>query len=102
VLAGDVHLLIGHRQDPMRIWNGGMMNALYLASGDGARGVVHLVNYSLRSTLEAVTLGFPKPYQSATVFTAGAVTPVQPKKRRFGVEFPLPPFSTYAAIELRG
>lgn len=102
VLAGDVHLLIGHRQDPMRIWNGGMMNALYLASGDGARGVVHLVNYSLRSTLEAVTLGFPKPYQSATVFTAGAETPVQPKKRRFGVEFPLPPFSTYAAIELRG
>lgn len=102
VLAGDVHLLIGHRHDPMRIWNGGMMNALYLASSDGSRGVVHLVNYSLRSTLDAVTLGFPKPYQSATVFTAEAATPVQPHKRRLGFEFPLPSFSTYAAIELRG
>lgn len=102
VLAGDVHLLIGHRQDPMRIWNAGMMNALYLASSDGSRGVVHLVNYSLRSTLDAVTLGFPKAYQSATVFTAEGATPVQPHKRRLGVEFPLPPFSTYAAIELRG
>lgn len=102
VLAGNVHLLLGHRQDPMRIWNAGMMNALYLASSDGSRGVVHLVNYSLRSTLDAVTLGFPKPYQSATVYTAEAATPVQPHKRRLGVEFPLPPFSTYAAIELRG
>jgi hypothetical protein len=102
LMVGDVHLLIGHREDPMRIWNGGMMNALYLASSDGKRGVVHLVNYNLRSTLDSVTLGFPKPYQAATVFTAEAATPVQPQKRRLGVEFPLPPFSTYAAIELRG
>ena len=78
------------------------MNALYLASSDGKRGVVHLVNYNLRSTLDSVTLGFRKPYQAATVFTAEAATPVQPQKRRLGVEFPLPPFSTYAAIELRG
>ncbi len=102
VLAGDVHLLIGHRRDPLRIWNGGMMNALYLASSDGQRGVVHLVNYSFRSTLDSVTLGFPRPYQAATVYTAEAAMPVEPHKRRLGVEFPLPPFSTYAAVELRG
>lgn len=102
LLAGEVHLLVGHREDPMRIWNGGMMNSLYLTSSDGARSVVHLVNYSLRSTLDAVTLGFPRPYQSATVLTAESATPVKPLKRRQGTEFPLPPFSTYAAIELKG
>lgn len=102
LMAGDVHLLIGHRHDPMRVWNGGMMNTLYLASPDGSRGVVHIVNYSLRSTLDAVTLGFPRPYQAATVLTAESSTPVQPVKRRLGIEFPLPAFSTYARIELRG
>jgi len=102
LLAGDVHLLIGHRHDPMRVWNGGMMNTLYLASPDGSQGVVHIVNYSLRSTLEAVTLGFPRPYQSATVLTAEGSASVQPVKRRLVVEFPLPAFATYARIELRG
>jgi len=102
LLAGDVHLLIGHRHDPMRVWNGGMMNTLYLASPDGSQGVVHIVNYSLRSTLDAVTLGFPRPYRSATVRTAESSASVEPVKRRLGVEFALPAFATYARIELRG
>ncbi len=110
ILAGEVHLLLSHRQDVVRIWNGGLMNSHYVASPDRKRGVVHLVNYGGRRygrrrqpmRLDDVTVGFAESYQSATVYTPEGEHTVQALKRRLGTEIPLPPFSIYAAIELRG
>lgn len=102
LLAGDVHLLMSRRYDVVRIWNGGTMNAHYAATPGSNHGVVHLVSYSHRRGLNAVTLGFAEPYTEAEVFTLDGTTKVEAVKRRLGVEVPLPPFSTYAAIELRG
>ncbi len=102
LLAGEVHLLLSRREDVLRIWNGGSMNSYYLASPDGKRGVVHLVNYSDRQRLEAVTLGFPKEYRSARVYSIKATEAVEAVKRRLGTEVPLPPFSLYAAVEVEG
>ncbi|MCP5117027.1 MAG: hypothetical protein GY953_39895, partial [bacterium] len=102
LLAGDVHLLMSRRHDVVRIWNGGTMNAHYAAAPDGGRGVVHLVNYSYRGGVNEVTLGFSEPYSEAEVYTLTGSKRVEAVKRRLGVEVPLPAFSTYAAIELRG
>jgi hypothetical protein len=102
LLAADVHLLLSHREDVLRIWNGGTMDCHYVASEDGKRAVVHLVSYSQRSTLESVTLGVDKPFGSAEFMTLQDSSSVKPVKRRLGTEVPLPPFQTYAAIELRG
>ena len=101
VLAGEVHLLLSHREDVVRIWNGGAINLHYTASRDGNKAVVHLVDYSRRRRLDAVTLGFARPFSSARVFTLESSKNVEPIKRRLGTEIPLPPFSTYAAVELR-
>ncbi len=102
LLVGEVHLLLSHRQDVVRIWNGGTMNSHYVASHDGKRGVVHLVNYSDRQRLETVTLGFADDYRSARVFSADGTTTVGTVRRRLGTEVPVPPFSLYTAVELEG
>ena len=102
LLAADVHLLLSHREDVVRIWNGGTMDCYYVSSDDGKRAVVHLVSYSQQGNLEAVTLGVDKPFASGEFLTFQESSIVKPVKRKLGSEVPLPPFQTYAAIELRG
>jgi len=103
VLAEEVQLLLSHREDVVRIWNGGSMNSHYVASPDKSKGVVHLVNYGGGANpLEAVTLGFAEEYQSARVFTIDSVKTVKPVQARLGTEVPIPPFTLYAAVELGG
>ncbi|MCP5112615.1 MAG: hypothetical protein GY953_17465, partial [bacterium] len=97
LLAGDIHLLLSRRHDVVRIWNGGTMNAHYVAAPDGNRAVVHLVSYSHRRGLNDVTLGFAESYKNAEVYTLQGSQQVTAVKRRLGVEVPLPSFSTYAA-----
>ncbi|MCW5977216.1 MAG: hypothetical protein KIT09_04025 [Bryobacteraceae bacterium] len=102
VLAAEAHLLLSHREDVVRIWNGGTMDSYYAASRDGKKAVVHLVSYSRRGRLDTVTLGLPRPYASAGFYTLESAARVKPVKSRLGTEVPLPPFETYAAIELEG
>jgi hypothetical protein len=102
LLAGEVHLLMSHREDVLRVWNGGLMNSYYLASPDGKQAVVHLVNYNLRSRLDTVTLGLAKPFETAEVHTVDSAATVKPVARRLGAEVPLPPFTTYSAVQLKG
>lgn len=101
VLAAELHLLLSHRTDVVRIWNGGMMNAHYVESGDGKRGVVHIVEYARRRNRnDDITLGFSRPYVTAKVFTLDGVSSVKPTRTRLGIEVPLPPFSVYVAVEM--
>jgi hypothetical protein len=101
LLAAEVHLLLSHREDVVRIWNGGMMNSHYVLSPDGSRGVVHLVEYGgSRSRYRDITIGFGEPYESAKVFTLEDTKTVKPVKTRLGVEIPMPHFSVYAAVEV--
>jgi hypothetical protein len=102
VLVRDTQLLVSHREDVVRIWNGGKLNTYYTASPDGDRAMVHLMNYGIRqTTVESVTLGLSEPYSSARVFTPAAIRNVQPVRTRMGIEIPVPPFSVYSAIELK-
>ncbi len=65
-LVQQVHLLMSHREDVVRIWNGSDVGSYYVANPKGDRGVVHLVQYGSGRT-QPVTVGLSKPYRQARV-----------------------------------
>jgi hypothetical protein len=99
LLVDEVNTLVGHREDVVRVWNGGEMNSHFLAAPKGDRGVVHLIQYASGRT-QPVTIGLGKPYRSARVRTLESETVVKPVKAELGVEIPVGEFSSYAAVEL--
>jgi hypothetical protein len=101
-LAADIHLLAGRETDVLRVYNATSANVNHVESGDGARGVVHVISYVTRAPVSGVTLALKKKWKRARL-----LTPEQPEGRaltveatRYGVEIPLPPFPVYAAIEV--
>ncbi|MGB9605136.1 MAG: hypothetical protein ACPL88_04570, partial [Bryobacteraceae bacterium] len=100
--ALDAHLLLGRRHDPIRLWNGGSLNAHYLADADGKGAVVQLVNYSTRRAAHPVTLGVSAGFRRALFWQLGAdrPSPLEILPAPQGIEVPLPEFEVYGAIEL--
>jgi hypothetical protein len=99
LLVDEISILVGRREDVVRVWNGGDMNSLFLATPKGDRGVVHLIQYASGRT-QPVTIGLAKPYRSVRVRTLEADTAVRPVKGELGIEIPIGEFSSYAAVEL--
>jgi hypothetical protein len=99
LLVRQVHLLMSHRLDVVRIWNGSDVGSYHLASPKGERGVVHLIQYGSART-QPVTLGFDKPYRAARVYNLESETVVKPVKGQLGVEIPVGEFTDYAAVEV--
>ncbi len=99
LLVRDVQLLIGRREDVVRLWNGSEVGTYYQASPRGDRAVVHLVQYGGRRT-QPVTVGLSRPYRSARVRDLESEKLVKPVKVELGLEIPVGEFSAYAAVEL--
>ncbi len=104
VLAAEVRILIGRRSDVLRVFNAGSMSAIYSRSNDGDKGVVHLLNYTLRAAGHPVSVAPVDSYARAEVVSLDAS--VEPEKmaatsKTFG-EIPVPPFEVYSAVELIG
>lgn len=102
LLAEEVHLLMSRRNDLFRLGNGTSMNAYCSSSADGKRTVVHLVNFDRRSRRSPVSLWVKRPFRLARFWKLAADEPVALSEvpEREGKELPLPPFATYAAVEL--
>lgn len=100
--ALDVHLLLGHEHDLVRLWNGGSLNVHYTAPEAGGEALLQLVNYTTRRAAHPVTVGLTERYRAARFWRLDAATPEPLKIERAarGIELPLPEFSVYAAIEL--
>lgn len=102
VLVDQAHVLVSHREDPVRLWNAPDMDTYLVESPKADRAVVHLVPYAGGPT-PRVTLGLTKAYRTARVHTPGsgaaprAVTAV---RGQLGMEIPLGEFRDYAAVEL--
>ncbi len=99
LLVREAHLLLSHREDVVRVWNGGDLNSHYLSGPRGDRAVVHLIPYSTGKT-QPVTLGFGAPYRSARVYTLESEVIVKAAPGELGVEIPVGEFTSYAAVEL--
>jgi hypothetical protein len=100
LVAQDAHLLLTRKHDLLRLFNFGAMNSHYVRSRDGRKGVVHLMNYSRREAAHQITLAVAAQYRTGRFHTFDGVTPLNPSPAAKGVEFALPPFDVYAAIEM--
>ena len=99
LLVREVHLLMSHREDVVRVWNGSDVDSYSLATPKADRGVVHLVQYGGART-QPVTIGISKPYRTARVFNLESEKVVKPVRGELGLEIPVGELSAYAAVEL--
>ena len=100
ILVADVHMLISHRLDVVRLWNASVMNSHYTAAPDGKRAVVQLLSYGgSRRNEELVSLRVAAAHGKARMFTLDGPAEVELVRHAGGTEARLPPFRTYAAVE---
>ncbi len=97
--ADDAQILLSHRNDIVRLWNGGAMG-IY-PTGDSHRSVVHLINYPGRATAESVSLWIQGDFRKVLIhsFESSEAKNLPILRRRNGVEVHLPPIAIYAAVE---
>jgi hypothetical protein len=101
VVANDAVLLMSHRHELLRFWNGGSVGSFFTASKDGKRAVIHMLLYAGRGPSDAAV-------RVAGKFSAGKLwTLERPEARRLdfvaqkdALELPLPQMQQYAAAEL--
>jgi hypothetical protein len=98
--AADAQVLLSHRNDVVRLWNGGSLGCY--PTGDAKRSVVHLVNYSGQPGTDAVSVWIEGRFQSGLLHSFEFA---EPKKLRIvpqrgGVELHLPPIAIYGAVEV--
>jgi len=101
-LADDTHLLTSRRFDPARLFNGGLLHTHTVASADGNRTLVQILNYGAEPFFHAVVLQVTRPIRSAKVHLPGTS---EAKSVEFGgdparPEIVIPHFSVYLAVEL--
>jgi hypothetical protein len=99
--ANDTVVLVSHRYDLVRFWNGGATGSFYTASPDRQRAIVHLLFYSNRGP-DAASVRVVGRYRSARISTADQPTArsVEMVSQKEAVEIHLPQVSQYVALEL--
>lgn len=99
-MANDAVILISHRYDLVRFWNGGATGSSYAASPDGKRAVVHLLFYADRGP-DSASVRVAGPYRNVKASTVdGPLGGVEILAQRDAVEVHLPRASQYVALEL--
>jgi hypothetical protein len=104
VYAGDAHMLLGRREDIVRIWNPGAANSFYAGPAAGSRSAVLGVLGYTRRPVTDMSIFLSNPWRSARFWTFGSqqAQTVDPAKRPDGVELNIPPFTVFFALELEG
>ena len=99
--AADSVLLVSHRHDLVRFWNGGAACSYCTTVPGGKKAVVHVLFYAARGPQDA-TVRIAGKYRTARASTLDAVNVadvvVQPQGE--GTEVRLPQVSQYVALEL--
>ena len=101
-LAADVHNLVSRRNDPVRLFNARSLWEHYSVAADGRRALLQLVGFTSRPN-ESVSMALTRPWRSVSMYTIGSETPtmLEPVSVEGRMEFHLPAFSYYAALEFR-
>jgi hypothetical protein len=101
-LAADVHNLVRRRNDPVTLFNAGSLWEHYSVAPDGKKALLQLVAFASRPN-ESVSMVPARPWRSAAVYTMAQEAPVmlEPVKVEGRLEFHLPAFAYYAAVEFR-
>lgn len=107
-LAADVHDLIGRRNDPIRLFSAGACWLHYSIAPSGADILFQLVNFSWSRPLGGmmgtgdISFRIPGRHGSVTLHTLkGDSEVLQPAKEGRNIEYRLPQFGPYAALEVK-
>ena len=109
LLANDSVLLVGHRHDLIRFWNGGAVGSYLTGTPDRKRTLAQILFYSERGPNlqrggrgSEVTVWVSGQYRAAQLWTLDQTSsrPVEMELTKDGVELHLPAVSEYAAVEL--
>ena len=101
VLASDSALLISHRYELLRFWNGGALGSYLTVAADRKRAVAHLLFYADRGP-DHVSVRILGRYRKASLWTTDRQEsrPLEMEIQKDAVELHLPVVSQYAAAEL--
>jgi hypothetical protein len=102
-LAEDAQLLTSHAHDAVRAFNLGNGLYHYAVSEDGATGALQVIRFNARLFEEDVTFWFRKPWASARLWTIASdeAAALPAAASAPGVEFQLPRWSVYCALEVK-
>lgn len=97
-----VHLLMSRRNDLFRLGNGESISVRCTGSADGRRMLIQLVSFDRRASRVPVSLWVKPQFRTARLWKLGSDEPMALSARpeQGGQEYSLPPFATYAAVEL--
>jgi hypothetical protein len=99
--ANDTAVLISHRYDLVRFWNGGATGSYYTVSADRRQALVHLLFYAFRGP-DTATVRIAGAYRKARIMTVDRPEPfeVPTELQKEAIELHLPEVSQYVAVQL--
>ncbi len=109
ILANDSVVLISHRYDLLRFWNGGALGSYLTTAPDRKRSVVQMLFFAkeLNGKVQpggpaAASIRVAGRYRAAKLWTLSQAEParVEIEPEKDAVELHLPGLSEYAAVEL--
>jgi transposase len=100
-VALDTHSLVSRRYDPVRMFNASSLWVHYSAQPRGTASLIQLVSFASRPGT-AVSLRIQYPHREVRMQTLESGAPKLLEQVRVGrdIEYYLPAFSTYAALEV--
>jgi hypothetical protein len=98
--ASSAHVLLSHRHDLVRFWNGGSLGSYLTRTSRGA--MLQIINYSSRPGADPVSVRIAGPYREARIHLLenDAPKPLPSVPSNGAIELHLPAIPVYAAIEL--
>jgi hypothetical protein len=100
MVANDSVVLISHRHDLLRFWNGGALSAHYAMDPGRKRAVVQMLFYASRRIKPTVWIAGKYRNARLWMLEQAASQNIEMKIQQNGVELHLPQISQYAAVEL--
>lgn len=96
----DTHILVGHENDPFRLFNPGTVNCFIGSDVAANKEIVHVLNYDAPHPVEYLTLWVHHSASAATLWSADDSTPLKRTEENGGTSFDLPPVAVYYAVEI--
>jgi len=98
--ANDSVVLVSHRYDMVRFWNGGATGSFYATSADRKHGVAHLLFYANRGP-DAASVRIAGHWKAVKAWTPdGPVETIETEYHQDAIEVHLPQVPQYVALEL--
>lgn len=101
VWANDAVVMVSHRYDLVRFWNGGATGSFITTASQGGQTVVHLLFYSARGP-DAASVRIAGHFRTARAATVDqpAVARLETVAQEGAIEVHLPQVSQYVALQL--